>query len=65
MELARLVLDNNEFEFEGESYIQKEGTARGSKLGENYACTYMGERGRHKGGGGGGKETKVLEKVCG
>ena len=43
MELAKLVLDNNEFEFEGESYVQKEGTAIGSKLGKNYACAYMGE----------------------
>ena len=43
MELASLVLDNNEFEFEGESHIQKEGTAIGSKLGKNYACAYMGE----------------------
>ena len=43
MELASLVLDNNEFEFEGESYIQREGTAIGSKLGKNYACAYMGE----------------------
>ena len=41
MELAKLVLDNNEFEFEGEYFIQKEGTAIGSKLGKNYACTYM------------------------
>ena len=35
MELAKLVLDNNEFDFEGESYLQKEGTAIGSKLGKN------------------------------
>ena len=43
MELARLVLDNNEFQFEGESFVQREGTAIGSKLGKNYACAYMGE----------------------
>ena len=43
MQLAQMVLDNNEFEFEGSSYIQKEGTAIGSKLGKNYACAYMGE----------------------
>ena len=43
MELARIVLDNNEFVFEGGHYIQKEGTAIGSKLGKNYACAYMGE----------------------
>ena len=36
-------MDNNEFNFEGESYIQKEGTAIGSKLGKNYACAYMGD----------------------
>ena len=42
MELAHLVLDDNEFEFEGESYIQIEGTAIGSKLGKNYACAYIG-----------------------
>ena len=41
MELAKLVLDNNEFDFEGESFVQKEGTAIGSKLGKNYACAYM------------------------
>ena len=35
MELAKLVLDNNEFDFERESYLQKEGTAIGSKLGKN------------------------------
>ena len=43
IELGRMVLDNNEFTFEGENYIQKDGTAIGSKLGKNYACTYMGE----------------------
>merc|ERR1711989_119271 len=43
MELERLVLDNNEFQFEGESFVQREGTAIGSKLGKNYACAYMGE----------------------
>ena len=43
MELGKMVLDGNEFQFEGENYIQREGTAIGSKLGKNYACTYMGE----------------------
>ena len=43
MELGRMVLDNNEFTFEGKNYIQIDGTAIGSKLGKNYACTYMGE----------------------
>ena len=43
MELSKMVLDNNEFQFEGENYVQKEGTAIGSKLGKNYACAFMGE----------------------
>ena len=43
MELSKIVLDHNEFNFKGESYIQKEGTAIGSKLGKNYACAFMGE----------------------
>ena len=43
MELSKMVLDSNEFEFEGERFIQKEGTAIGSKLGKNYACAFMGE----------------------
>ena len=37
-----LVLDNNYLHFNGKFYIQKEGTAIGSKLGRNYACTYLG-----------------------
>ena len=37
------VLENNNFAFNGKNYIQTEGTAIGSKLGRNYACTYMGE----------------------
>ena len=37
-----LVLQNNLFEFDGKRYIQTEGTAIGSKLGKNYACTYLG-----------------------
>ena len=36
------VLENNLFEFQGKTYIQTEGTAIGSKLGRNYACTYLG-----------------------
>ena len=43
MELSQIVLDCNEFNFEGGSYRQKEGTAIGSKLGKNYACAFMGE----------------------
>ncbi|XP_070548135.1 uncharacterized protein [Ptychodera flava] len=42
MEAIDTVLDNNHFEFAGQHYIQTEGTAIGSKLGMNYACTYMG-----------------------
>ena len=43
MELSDVILDNNEFCFEGERYLQVEGTAIGSKLGKNYACSYMGK----------------------
>jgi hypothetical protein len=38
-----LVLENNHFSFNGKNYIQTEGTAIGSHLGMNYACTYLGE----------------------
>ena len=37
-----LVLDNNNFSFNGKHYIQTEGTAIGSHLGMNYASTYIG-----------------------
>ena len=43
LELSEMVLENNEFSFEGEQYVQREGTAIGSRMGKNYACTYMGE----------------------
>ena len=43
MELGEMVLSSNEFTFEGERYRQKEGMAVGSKMGKNYACTYMGK----------------------
>ena len=43
IELGEMVLRSNEFTFEGERYRQKEGTAIGSKMGKNYACTYMGK----------------------
>ena len=43
IELSDLILKSNEFQFEGENYIQKEGTAIGSRMGKNYACTYMGK----------------------
>ncbi len=38
------VLQNNVFEYGGIQYIHKDGTAIGSKLGKNDACTYLGER---------------------
>ena len=41
--LGEIVLRSNEFLFEGERYRQKEGTAIGSKMGKNYACTFMGK----------------------
>ena len=43
LELGEMVLRSNEFLFEGERYRQKEGAAIGSKMGKNYACTYMGK----------------------
>ena len=42
MELGELVLESNEFMLDGESFVQKKRTAIGSKMGNNYACTYMG-----------------------
>ena len=36
------ILENNNFEFNGQHYTQIDGTAIGSKLGRNYACTYLG-----------------------
>ena len=43
LELMDLVLENNFLSFNNKFYVQKEGTAIGSKLGRNYACTYLGE----------------------
>lgn len=43
LELADLVLESNEIEFEGGRATQIDGTAIGSKLGKNYSCTFMGE----------------------
>ncbi|XP_052212044.1 uncharacterized protein LOC127831095 [Dreissena polymorpha] len=37
------VLENNTFSFNDEHFIQTEGTAIGSRLGLNYASTYMGD----------------------
>ena len=43
VELIQTVLVNNNFQFDHDNYMQKDGTAIGSKLGMHYACTYMGE----------------------
>ena len=44
LEMIELVLENNNFSVGGSKhYIQINGTAIGSKLGRNYACTYLGE----------------------
>ena len=43
LNMLDLVLENNHFGFNGKNYIQTEGTAIGSHLGMNYACTYLGE----------------------
>ena len=38
-----LTLENNNFKFNAKHYLQIDGTAIGSRLGMNYASTYMGE----------------------
>ena len=43
MLMIQTVLENNIFTFNGKSYLQMTGTAIGSRLGRNYACTYMGK----------------------
>ena len=44
IEMIELVLDNNNFNVTPDrQFIQTDGTAIGSKLGRNYACTYMGQ----------------------
>ena len=43
IEMIDLTLENNNFEFIGKHYLQIDGTAIGSRLGMNYASTYMGE----------------------
>ena len=41
--MIELVLNNNNFNLSSDKrYIQIDGTAIGSRLGRNYACTYMG-----------------------
>ena len=43
IEVIELVLDNDNFPLgENRNYIQTDGTEIGSKLGRNFACTYMG-----------------------
>ena len=39
--MIKLVLENNIFDFNNKHYKQTDGTAIGSRLGKNYACTYM------------------------
>ena len=44
LKMIELVLDNNNFSVGGSGhFIQVNGTAIGSKLGRNYACTYLGK----------------------
>lgn len=42
LQMMDFILENNNFEFNGQHYTQIDGTAIGSKLGRNYACTYLG-----------------------
>ena len=42
MELLDLVLNGNIFEFNGKHYIQKIGTAMGTRVAPTYACIFMG-----------------------
>jgi len=41
IEMAGLVLENNNFSFNGKHYVQTDGTAICSRLGKNFACCYM------------------------
>jgi hypothetical protein len=41
MKMIETVLENNLFEFNGKEYCQRNGVAIGSKLGKNFACTFM------------------------
>ncbi len=43
LDMITAVLQNNVLGYGGTQYIQKDGTAIGSNLGKNYACTYLGE----------------------
>ena len=43
LKMIDLVLNNNNFNLDSNAhFVQTEGTAIGSKLGKNYACTYLG-----------------------
>lgn len=42
LRMMDMVLENNNFSFDGKHYLQTEGTAIGSHLGMNYACTFLG-----------------------
>ena len=42
-----MVLENNNFSFNGKHYVQTEGTAIGSHLGMNYASVYLGSWEKH------------------
>ena len=41
MEMIKIVLENNNFSFGDKKYLQKDGVAIGSRLGKNFACSYM------------------------
>ena len=43
LDMLDLALENNNFSFNDKHYIQREGTAIGSHLGMNYACTFLGD----------------------
>ena len=43
LKMMDIVLNSNIFTFNDKTYVQKIGTAIGSKLGMTYACTYMGK----------------------
>ena len=41
MDMINTVLDNNNFNFVDRNYLQTDGVAIGSRLGKNFACSYM------------------------
>ncbi|CAC5376565.1 unnamed protein product [Mytilus coruscus] len=43
LKMMDLVIEINNFSFNGKHFLQTEGTAFGSHLGMNYACTYLGQ----------------------